>query len=54
MQSRVFSDKPHGDSNGSKLRGHKWEDQILEIVNYSLSRIQAHAGFRMKGGGGRL
>jgi len=54
MQSRVFSDKLRGDSNGTRLRGKEWEDQILELVDYSLSRIQTHAGARMKSGGGRL
>jgi hypothetical protein len=54
MLSRVFSNKLPGDSNGTKLQGNAWEDQILKIVNYSLSRIKADAGFNMKASGGRL
>jgi hypothetical protein len=54
MLSRVFSNKLRGDSNGTKLQGNAWEDQILKIDNYSLSRIKADAGFNMKASGGRL
>jgi hypothetical protein len=54
MQSRVFSNSPQGKPNGPKIWGKEWEDQILGLVNYSLSQVKIHAGSKMKGGGGRL
>ena len=54
MQSRVFSNSPRGDPIGAKIWGKEWEDQILGLVDYSLSHVKVHAGARMKGGGGRL
>ena len=54
MQSRVFRSDRRGDNSGTKLQGLEWENQILGLVEYSLDRIQAHAGTKMKGGGGKL
>jgi hypothetical protein len=53
MQSRIFS-SDRQDNSGAKLQGLEWENQILGLVEYSLDRIQAHAGTKMKGGGGKL